>query len=49
MTLSDYLLQELREIAAKPTLQESMARIPQYGDELVPSPAEIIREERDRR
>jgi len=50
MSLSDYLLQELGQLARKPTLQEWIERVrshPPVG-ELSPSPTEIIRELRDK-
>ena len=49
MTLSDYLLAEIQQLLATPSLQEWMQKIPRYDDVLDPSPAQIIREERDRR
>jgi plasmid stability protein len=48
-TLSDYLLEELARFAELPTTEELIARLPRYSDVLKPSPAEIIRRERDRR
>jgi plasmid stability protein len=50
MSLSDSLLGELREVAERPTLDELRARLrsrPQVT--LSVSPADVIREERDRR
>ncbi len=50
MSLSDYLLKELREIAGRPTLEELRARL--HGRaRITPSaePAEVVRAERDRR
>lgn len=48
MTLSEYLLFELRHVAERPTRQELLARLghASRGD-LRPSPAQLIREERD--
>jgi plasmid stability protein len=50
MSLSEYLLREIRHVAERPTLEEMRQRL----SELPPvkpriSPAEIIRAERDRR
>jgi plasmid stability protein len=50
MSLSDYLLREIQQIAERPTLQELAARL----DTRTPvkyqiSPARILREERSRR
>jgi antitoxin FitA len=47
MSLSDFLLAELRRTAAKPTLDEWLQRLPQFGDEMDPPVAEVLREERD--
>lgn len=49
-SLSDYLLAELGRIAERPTRQELLERLaqPARGD-LRPSPADIIRAERDSR
>jgi len=50
MSLSDYLLSEIRQVAERPTLEELRARL--HGrtetDPTVP-PAEAVRAERDRR
>jgi plasmid stability protein len=49
MTLSDYLLDELRNLAVRPTMREWVREA--RGLEPVPvsqSPGEILREERDR-
>jgi plasmid stability protein len=49
MSLSDYLLSEIRQVAARPTLDELRARL--HGRaETAPSltPAEAVRAERDR-
>jgi plasmid stability protein len=50
MSLSDYLLQEVRKVAEMPTMEEMrerLARLPAVT--LSRSPTEILREERDRR
>jgi plasmid stability protein len=50
MSLSDYLLAEIRRAAERPTLAELRARIAARGTVTpVPSPAEAVRAERDRR
>jgi plasmid stability protein len=49
MSLSDYLLQEIRHAAERPTIEEFRARLRQRPSvTLSVSPAEIIRAERDR-
>lgn len=49
MSLSDYLLEELRKLAQRPTQQEMLARLQNRKPVRVDaSPAEVIREERDR-
>ena len=50
MSLSDYLLAELREVAQRPTLEELQARL-QSRTAVKPSiaPAQAVRAERDRR
>jgi plasmid stability protein len=50
MSLSDYLLSEIRQVAERPTLDELRARL-RNRSETAPSvpPAEAIRAERDRR
>lgn len=50
MSLSDYLLNEIRRVAERPTLEELRARLERLprADVDVP-PAEVIRAERDRR
>ncbi|HJU16849.1 MAG TPA: hypothetical protein VJ770_10305 [Stellaceae bacterium] len=50
MSLSDYLLGEIREIAERPTLDELRVRL-QRRPGVTPSvaPAEAVRAERDRR
>jgi antitoxin FitA len=48
MSLSDYLLQELRQLAERPTLEEFRARLKERPEvTLSVSPAEVIRAERD--
>jgi antitoxin FitA len=50
MSLSDYLIREVRKIAERPTLDEIKARLAAMGpSRLKTSPTAIIREERDRR
>ena len=50
MSLSDYLLAEIRESAARPTMEEIRARIAKLPPVTLSfAPAEAIREERDRR
>jgi hypothetical protein len=50
MSLSDYLIREIRKIAERPTLDEIKARLTATGpSRLKISPTAIIREERDRR
>ena len=50
MSLSDYLLQEIREVAERPTLEELRDRL-QRRTSVTPSvsPADAIRVERDRK
>jgi antitoxin FitA len=50
MSLSDYLLSEIRQVAERPTLDELRARL-QSRQATNPSvtPAEAVRAERDRR
>jgi len=49
MSLSDYLLGELRQLAERPTLEEFRARLKERpAVSLSISPAEVIRAERDR-
>jgi len=50
MSLSDFLLAEIRQIAERPTIEELRARLERYP-ELTPSlaPADVLRAERDRR
>ena len=50
MSLSDYLLYEIRRIAERPTTEEIMerlARLPRVSPRV--PPAQVIREERDGR
>jgi antitoxin FitA len=49
MSLSDYLLNEIRRVAERPTLEEMRARL-QSRPEVVPTvaPADAVRAERDR-
>lgn len=50
MSLSDYLLSEIRQVAERPTLEELRARL-QSRSEVVPAvtPAQAVRAERDHR
>jgi hypothetical protein len=49
MSLSDYLLEEIRAVAELPTVDEMRARLRSRSQSSPPiSPAEIIRTERDR-
>jgi plasmid stability protein len=49
LSLSDYLLQEIRQVASRPTLEELRARLArrQAVSPMV-APADVLREERDR-
>jgi plasmid stability protein len=50
MSLSDYLLREVRHIAEKPTMEEMMKRIEKAEAVITRmSPAQILREEREKR
>ena len=50
MSLSDYLIREVRKIAERPTLDEIKTRLRATGpNQLKTSPTAIIREERDLR
>ena len=50
LSLSDYLLHEIRKTAERPTVEELMERIKRRGaPPLTESPAEAVRAERDRR
>jgi len=49
MSLSDYLLNEIRQIAERPTLDEMRARLERYPDIILSEPsADVVRAERDR-
>jgi plasmid stability protein len=49
MSLSDYLLREIRQSAERPTMEEFRARLHERPPvTLSPSPAEVIRAMRDR-
>ena len=48
-SLSDYILEELTRHAEYPSLEEFMAGVKNRNGELVPSPADIIRKDRDSR
>jgi antitoxin FitA len=49
MSLSDYLLREIRQVAERPTVDELRARLEQRpGMTLSVDPAEAVRAERDR-
>jgi hypothetical protein len=49
MSLSDYLLSEIRQIAERPTLDELRARLESYPDIILSEPsADVVRAERDR-
>ena len=50
MSLSDYLLAEIRQVAEQPTLEELRARLERRSPvTLSVEPVQVIREERDRR
>ncbi len=50
MSLSDYLLSEIREVAERPTLEEMRARLASRSrPKLSMTPTEVIRAERDSR
>ena len=50
MSLSDYLLHEIRKSAERPTIEELMERVRRRSvPRLRQSPAEVLRAERDRR
>jgi plasmid stability protein len=50
MTLSDYLLEELRNLAIRPTMSEWAEEVRKLKPvEVSQSPAEVLREERDQR
>jgi antitoxin FitA len=49
-SLSDYILAELRRTAERPTLAEMLERLKSHPPENpIPTPTEVIREERDSR
>jgi plasmid stability protein len=49
VSLSEYLLRELRKALERPTRAEMLERLGQPSrPPLVPSPAEVLREERER-
>ncbi len=49
MSLSDYLLNEIRQIAERPTLDELRSRLERYPDLILSvSSADAVRAERDR-
>ena len=50
MSLSDYLLGEIRQVSERPTLAELRARLERHA-QVIPtvSPAEAVRDERGRR
>lgn len=50
MSLSDYLLNEIREVVTRPTLEELRARLERRSKvTLSTSPADAVRAERDQR
>ena len=50
MSLSDYLMSEIKKVAERPTLDEMLARLRALPPVDPPvSPADLVREERDRR
>jgi antitoxin FitA len=50
MSLSDYLLREIRQVAEQPTLEEMLARLQRREPtHLTESPADAVRAERDAR
>jgi plasmid stability protein len=50
MSLSDYLLSEVRELAERPTIEELRARLKSRDQAtLAVAPAQAVRAERDRR
>ena len=50
MTLSDYLIEEIRSLAERPTREEMQARLMEAPRRTYPaSPTRILREERDSR
>jgi antitoxin FitA len=50
MSLSDYLLSEIRQVAERPTIDELRARLRSRAEIApAPPPAEAVRAERDRK
>jgi plasmid stability protein len=50
MTMSEYILQELRKALERPTRNELLARIAELPPiDVQPSPADMVREEREAR
>lgn len=49
LSLSDYLLGELKKTLELPTVEEVLSRLPRFHGELRPSIAEIVRDERETR
>lgn len=50
MSMSEYILRELQKALERPTREELLARIAEEPPiELDPPPAELVREERERR
>jgi plasmid stability protein len=50
ISMSEYILREMRKVLERPTREEMLARIAAYSEEkLSPDPATLIREERDKR
>lgn len=49
MSLSDYLLAEMKEIAERPTLAELRERLHKRAAVSIPDAARLVREERDSR
>jgi plasmid stability protein len=50
MSLSDYLLSEIRQVAERPTMEEMRARLERLPEiKLSISPADAVRAERDSR
>ena len=50
MSLSDYLLNEIRQVAERPTIDELRTRLRSRPEiALAPPPAEAVRAERDRK
>ena len=50
MSLSEYLVAQIRQIAERPTIAEIRQRLEQHAPaEVKPPPAEAVREEREKR